>query len=108
MNCPEYKLGLILHDPVGTLVRKDMTALWQTLGDEHVLFVPLCGRGLRGENDYRLIAQIVQLRDAPRRFRKALELARDGVTKFLLNPKDRRHLPFIGRQIPKPGAGNGS
>jgi hypothetical protein len=25
-----------------------------------------------------------------------------------LNPKDRRHLPFIGRQIPKPGAGNGS
>ena len=39
---------------------------------------------------------------------KVLELARNSVTEFLLNPKDRRHLPFIGRQIPKPGTGNGS
>src|ERR1700686_266881 len=108
MNCAEYKLWLILHDRVGALVREDMTALRQTLGDEHVLFAPVCRRGLRGENDHRLLKQTVQLPDAPCRLRKVLELARDGVTEFLLNPKDRRHLSFIGGQIPEPGTGNGS
>src|ERR1700686_3624907 len=85
-----------------------MTALWQTLGDDDVLCAPRWRRGLCRQYNHRLITQIVQLRDAPCRLRKILELARNGVTEFLLNPKDRRHPPFIGWQIPKPGTGNGS
>jgi hypothetical protein len=88
MNCLEYKLWLILHDPVSALVRQRMTALRQTFGDEHVLFAPIWRCGLRGDYNYGLSAQIVQLRDAPCGSRKILKLARNGVTEFLLNPKD--------------------
>src|ERR1700688_696544 len=108
MNCAEYQLWLILHDPVGAFVGEQMTTLWQTLGNEDVLFAPLRGSGFCGQDNYRLIAQIVQLRDSPCRFGKALELARNGVTEFCLDPKNRGHLPFNRRQIPKPGTGNGS
>jgi hypothetical protein len=75
------------HDPVSALVRQHMTALRQTFGDEHVLFAPIWRCGLRGDYNYGLSAQIVQLRDAPCGSRKILKLARNGVTEFLLNPK---------------------
>ena len=107
-NCAEYKLWLILHDPVAALLRQQMTALRQTLADEDVLFAPLWRRRRCGKYNHGLVAQIVQLCHAPRRFRKVLQLAGDGVTEFFLNPKDRRHSPFIGRQIPEPWTRNGS
>lgn len=88
MNCAEDQLWLILHDPVCAFVRQHMTALWQTLGNEDVLFAPLWGSGFCGQNNDRLIAQKVQLRDVPCRLRKILKLARDGVTELFLNPKD--------------------
>jgi hypothetical protein len=64
MNGAEHQPWLILHDPVGALVRQHVTALWQLLGDEDVLFAPLWGCGLCGQDNHRLIAQIVQLRYA--------------------------------------------
>jgi hypothetical protein len=82
VNRAEYKLWLILHDPVAALVRHQMPALWQPLADEDVLFAPLRRCRRCGQYNRRLVAQIVQLGYAPCRSREALELARYGVTEF--------------------------
>jgi len=103
-NCLDHQFGLFPHDPVVALFRDDMLTLRQVTSQGGVCFAPILWSRARRQDHNWLITKAAQFADERRTQGQVFELARNGHGKFLLNPKNRRHLSLNSRQGPKPRA----